>query len=292
MYSNLISILVLFIVFIISIHFFKVFKIYDQRSVTRQYDLVPYETIDVTKDVDRQTEPYNYSDIYEYAIFKTHPFKHPNDMDYYLAELRNGMVILDAGCGLLGSAVYFANNLPKSKIHAVSNGGSKYQIEIKKKIKNNQMNDKIIPHFNDYHNINKIFKSKTFDRILFIESFGYSNDVQNLLNKCYNLLKIGGKVYIRTIIMPKTNNNFLKNQYSKIQQHLNGYIHYHDNMIHFLQKSNFYDIKYTSVPLVFSENMTNPIFMLTMNKLGLANPSYMLASVPLTSCTYIATKLK
>ena len=33
------------------------------------------------------------------------------------------MVILDAGCGLLGSAVYFASNLPKSKIHAVSNGG-------------------------------------------------------------------------------------------------------------------------------------------------------------------------
>jgi SAM-dependent methyltransferase len=291
MYSDLINIFILIIIFIISIHIFKIFKIYDQREINKQYDMIPYENIEVTKDTERQHEPYNYSDVYEYGIFKTHPFKHPNDMDYYLAELRNGMVILDAGCGLLGASLYFANNLPKSKIHVISNGGTKYQNEITKKIKKNHMKDKIIPHFNDYHNMNKIFKNKKFDRIIFIESIGYSNNILNLLEKSKNLLKIGGKIYIRTIIMPNTSNLFLRNQYSKIQQHLNGYIHYHENMIYFLQKSGFYNIKYTSVPLIFSENMNNPIFMLTMNKLGLISPSKLLAGIPLMSATYIATKI-
>ena len=291
MNPNIINALILFIIIIFCFHTFKIFKIYDQRNVNRKYDLIPYEKINVTKDVERQHEPFNATDVYEYAILKTHPLKHPNDMDYYLSELRNGMTILDAGCGMLGASLYFSKYLPKSKIHVISNGGEKYKNEINKKISKNQLKEKIIPHFNDYHNMDKIFKSKYFDRILFIESFGYSNDIKSLLDKCNNLLKIGGKIYIRTIIMPNTSNSFLKNQYSKLQQHLNGYIHYHDNMIHFLQESNFYNIKYTSVPLAFSENLSNPIFLLTMNKLGLLHPSYMLASIPLLSCTYIATKL-
>jgi SAM-dependent methyltransferase len=292
MYTKIINIIILFTFFIIFFHIFKIFKIYDKRSINKKFNLIPYEHIQTTDDPNKQTEPYNYSDIYEYAIFKTHPFKHPNDIDLHLAELRNGMNILDAGCGLIGPAIYFSNNLPKSKIHVVSNGGSKYQTEIKKKIKNNYLTNKIIPHFDDYHKINKIFKLKTFDRILFIESFNYSNDIENLLNNCYNLLKVGGKIYIRTIIMPKTNNQFLKNKYSMIQNQLNGYIHYHDNIIYYLQNSNFYNIKYTSVPLFFSENIFNPIFLLTLNKLGLINTSYLFAAIPLTSCTYIATKIK
>ncbi len=83
MYSDLINIFILIIIFIISIHIFKIFKIYDQREINKQYDMIPYENIEVTKDTERQHEPYNYSDVYEYGIFKTHPFKHPNDMDYY-----------------------------------------------------------------------------------------------------------------------------------------------------------------------------------------------------------------
>ena len=86
--------------------------------------LYNYDNIEI------QHQPYNYSDIYEYGIYRTHPFKHVNDIDYNLAELSDKMTILDAGCGMLGPSIYFADKLPNLKIHALTRANDKMKSEI------------------------------------------------------------------------------------------------------------------------------------------------------------------
>ena len=63
------------------------------------------------------------------------------------------------------------------------------------------------------------------------------------MKKCYKLLKKGGKIYIRTIIIPQIKNKYLQNQFTDIQKNLNGNLYYNQNMIYFLQQSGFHTVK-------------------------------------------------
>lgn len=269
---------------------FKIFKLYDQRFITKKYDYVQQHHINInTKNTEIQHQPFNYSDVYEYGIYRTHPFKHANDHDYHLAELTNNMTILDAGCGILGPALYFTDRLPNIKICALTNAKGKYKNEIISKVKANKLNKKIIPYFKDFNQINITFKKETFDRVLFIESIGYSDDIINLLSTVKNKLKKNGKIYIRTLTIPKTKNKFLTKSYDKIQKNIDMKIYYHENMIYFLQKAGYVNIKFTSIPLMFSENLNNPVFLLSLRKLNILSVSNLIASVPIASSTYIAS---
>ena len=283
------NIFILYFTIIICIHFFKIFKIYDQRHITKKYDYILQNKIKITKNHDILHKLSNNSNIYQYGIFKSHPFKHPNDIDYYLAELRNGMTILDVGWGLLEASIYFSKKLPKCKIHVISNSNEKYKNEINNNIIKHDLSNKIIPHFDHYHNIGTIFNKKSLDRILFIESINYSDDILNLLIQCKKILRKNGKIYIRTIVIPKTKNQFFKNNYDIIQKNINSNLYYHENIIHFMQKSGFTNIKYTTIPLFFSQNMNNPMFLLSLRRLGLLSISNLIAGIPLMSATYIGT---
>jgi SAM-dependent methyltransferase len=287
---KIITYIILSCCIIIFIHMFKIFKLYDQRFITKKYEYVQQHHINInTKNTEIQHQPFNYSDVYEYGIYRTHPFKHANDHDYHLAELNNNMTILDAGCGILGPALYFTDRLPNIKICALTNAKGKYKNEIISKVKANKLNKKIIPYFKDFNQINTTFKKETFDRVLFIESIGYSDDIINLLSTVKNKLKKNGKIYIRTLTIPKTKNNFLIKSYDKIQKNIDMKIYYHENMIYFLQKAGYVNIKFTSIPLMFSENLNNPVFLLSLRKLNILSVSNLIASVPIASSTYIAS---
>lgn len=287
---KIISYILLSCITLILIQLFKIFKLYDQRYITTKYEYIPQTHIDIaTNNIDIQHEPFNYSDIYEYGIYRSHPFKHVNDIDFNLSELKNNMTILDAGCGMLGPSMYFTNRLPNIKIYALTNATGKYKIEIKNKIKNNKLDKKIIPYFKDFNEINKTFKSAVFDRVLFIESIGYSDDIINLLSSVKDKLKKNGKIYIRTLTIPETKSQFLLDSYDKMQKNIDMKIYYHENMVYFLQKAGYHSIKFTSVPLMFSENLNNPVFLLSLRKLGILSISNFISSIPISTSTYIAT---
>ena len=111
MNKNNILILIISIYFFIQI--FKILKIYDKRIPNKYYNLENDDFI-IDNSKDESLQPFNLSDVYEFGIYKIHPLKHPNDIDFNLAELRNGMNILDVGSGLLESTTYFSKLLPKS----------------------------------------------------------------------------------------------------------------------------------------------------------------------------------
>lgn len=268
---------------------FKINKIYDQKIINKKYyDLPKINKLDINN-FELKFEPFNNSYIYEFGIYKN--FLHENQIDLKLSELRNKMTILDMGSGLLGPAIYFSNKLKDIKIHAITNCNNYYKKEIKYLINKKKKNDKIIPHFNDFNNIDKIFKHILFDRILFIESINYSENINLLISKCNNLLKKKGLIYIRTLIVPKTTNKYLLECYDDIKKKLDMNLYTHENIISVLQNNKFENIKFSSIPFILSDNFLNIYFYLSLKKLKLLKYNYLISSLPILTYIYLGMKI-
>lgn len=120
-------------------------------------------------------------------------------LDYTIAnaELKDGQTILDAGCGVGGPASYFA-----SKLNVMVEGItiSTTQAEKSKSIiAAKELKGSVGITVGDYHNIDHIYGESRFDRVVFLESFGHSNDQTLLLEKAYKVLKPGGILYIKDL---------------------------------------------------------------------------------------------
>lgn len=130
--------------------------------------------------------------------FQAHRPSHIEELHAYLNShigFVDGDKVLDAGCGVCGPAVYFAKH-NKINIDAITN--SEKQIETAQElIAKNKLKKQIQLHLDDYHNIDKIFQPETFDKILFLESYGHSDTKDKLLANAYNGLKFGGILYIK-----------------------------------------------------------------------------------------------
>jgi cyclopropane fatty-acyl-phospholipid synthase-like methyltransferase len=126
--------------------------------------------------------------------------KNVNDyLDYTIesAELKDGQLILDAGCGVGGPASYFA-----SKLNVTIEGLtiSNVQAEKSKKvIADKTLKGTVNIQQGDYHQMLSIFGNERFDRILFLESFGHSTHQVQLIESAYACLKPGGILYIKDL---------------------------------------------------------------------------------------------
>ena len=111
------------------------------------------------------------------------------------AGLKDGMKILDAGCGVCGPAVYFAQKLD---IHIDAVTISQKQGEAAQtKINDSGLQDKISVKAADYHNIDKIYPENNFDVVIFLESYGHAQHHEKLLTAASKVVKTGGYIYIK-----------------------------------------------------------------------------------------------
>ena len=105
--------------------------------------------------------------------------------------IKNGMSILDLGCGWGSFSLYLAKKFPNSKILAVSNSNdqSQYIKAESKKYKLNNIN---------YLKLNMSdFKiNQKFDRIVSIEMFEHMRNYEILLHKISKLLNENGKLFL------------------------------------------------------------------------------------------------
>ena len=111
--------------------------------------------------------------------------------------LKEGQRVLDAGCGVCGPARYFAKKTGCT-IDAVTI--SEVQLNAANKhIQQENLQDKITVHLNDYHEVDTLFPKEQFDIAYFLESFGHSNQKEKLLKAIWKILKPGGEVYIKDL---------------------------------------------------------------------------------------------
>jgi len=283
------KLLFLLMIIFISKNIFIFFKFNDQKNINDNINYIEQNLNDYN-DITKHNGLINNNDVLEHGIYKLHPLSHPNDFDINLAEIKNNMTILDCGCGLIETDIRLLDTFQNLNIHVVTNTNNKYKIIINNKIKNLQYENKIKPHFIDYKNLLVRFDEIKFDRILFIESLSYSKNILKILQDSHKILNNNGKIYIRLITAPNTQNSYIKKNIIDIQNKLQSNLIYHDNMLHFLQKAGFTNIKFSSIPLILSENYYNPLFYIPLLRYKLLNFGNMFTTLSLFETMYIADK--
>ncbi|KAH8598033.1 hypothetical protein B0O99DRAFT_506557 [Bisporella sp. PMI_857] len=108
------------------------------------------------------------------------------------AQLKDGLSILDLGCGWGSGALYFAEVLPNSKITAFSNSRTqKLYIDAKAKERGLENLTVITSNIVDYE-----FESESFDRVISIELFEHMKNYELLMAKVSRALKPKGKLFV------------------------------------------------------------------------------------------------
>ncbi|KAK0720469.1 S-adenosyl-L-methionine-dependent methyltransferase [Lasiosphaeris hirsuta] len=107
-------------------------------------------------------------------------------------EIRDGMKVLDLGCGWGSASLYFAEKLPSSKIVGFSNSKKqKAFIDGQAKEKGLSNLEIITGDVSTYE-----FDYESFDRVVSIEMFEHMKNYEALLAKLARALKPGGKALI------------------------------------------------------------------------------------------------
>lgn len=136
-----------------------------------------------------------YGDVIQ--AFRTHDVKKLLDYQIEAMELKPGMKVIDAGCGVCGPAIHFAQNAGV-EVHAVTI--SKEQFEKSKlRIAEAGLENKVFVYHGDYHNLHEVVGAVDFDRVYFLESFGHSPDHAQAIDSAWGVLKSGGLLYIKDL---------------------------------------------------------------------------------------------
>lgn len=152
-------------------------------------------------------------------------FRTNNVADYlnYTAQsmqLTDDMYVIDAGCGVCGPACHFAGIMDNLKIDAVTIS----PVQVEKCITNIELKN-LQGHINiqlgDYHKLNEIFPLNSADRVYFLESFGHSNDKTKLIDAAFQVLKPGGKLYIKDLFLRESSNEWEQQRINEIAEQIN-----------------------------------------------------------------------
>ncbi|MHC0068207.1 SAM-dependent methyltransferase [Nostoc sp. UIC 10890] len=112
------------------------------------------------------------------------------------AGIQPGHHVLDAGCGICGPSIDICSNIQEVKIDCITL--SEVQANTARKlVEQKELADRIQVHVGDYHHLP--FANETFDVVLFLESVGYSYDYQQLFTKVHQVMRPGGRLYIKDI---------------------------------------------------------------------------------------------
>jgi ubiquinone/menaquinone biosynthesis C-methylase UbiE len=149
-----------------------------------------------------------------------------NDVHDYLKytaeslQLKEGMKIIDAGCGVCGPACFFAENINGLQVDAITI--SDIQVEkSKQKIFERVLTEQVNVQKGDYHLLNQFFPVESVDRVYFLESFGHSNDKPKAINAAWDVLKPGGKLYIKDLFLRESKNEWEQERINEVAEQIN-----------------------------------------------------------------------
>ncbi len=152
---------------------------------------------------DRWTDLFwhGFGPVFQAGLIKTgHPPREdPTRSVLALAEragVRNGDRVLDAGCGIAGPASIIAGHYDRVSVEAVTN--SPVQVTIARRLLEQAGTEaRVTVHLADYHKLP--FRSELFDLVMFLESTGYSDDLESLYGEAARVLRPGGRLYVKDV---------------------------------------------------------------------------------------------
>jgi ubiquinone/menaquinone biosynthesis C-methylase UbiE len=135
------------------------------------------------------------------------------------ASLGDGQRILDAGCGVGGPAVFFAEHT-NARIDGITISSKQVAMA------NDYMNKKKLKgtlNFKegDYHQLSDYYENQKFDRILFLESLGHAQNFEKVLKEAVSLLEKKGRIYIKDFFPLEMEDKQLVEKHKKVIENIN-----------------------------------------------------------------------
>jgi len=121
-----------------------------------------------------------------------------DDLLNYLIEaamLKDGLKILDAGCGVCGPAIWFAEHRNLA-IEALTISPLQVR-EARARVGLRGLSGRITVREGDFHQLGELYPPETFDRVLYLETICHARDYRQVLQEARRVLKPGGYLYIK-----------------------------------------------------------------------------------------------
>lgn len=141
------------------------------------------------------------------------------------AGISTGMKIIDAGCGVCGPASFIAQQIADVHINACTISAVQKQLG-EEKIKEKNVAAQIKITLGDYHKLDELFETEVHDRVIFLESFGHSNNKTKAVEAAWKVLKPGGKLYIKDLFIRETKNDWEQLRINHICGQINAVYEY------------------------------------------------------------------
>ena len=129
---------------------------------------------------------------YSTCVFPRVAFSRPYEAESVLLKLKDGMRLLDLGCGS-GAAAYYLASRRDIEIVCVTNSSVQADICRRKFAKLGGRGQVIVTDFDSLD-----LPSESFDSIYALESIGYTKNLDAWLARCWRMLKPGGSLLIRS----------------------------------------------------------------------------------------------
>jgi SAM-dependent methyltransferase len=129
---------------------------------------------------------------YSTCVFPRAAFTQPYEAEFVLLKPKDGMRILELGCGS-GAAAYHLASRCNIEIICVTNSQVQADICARKFTKLGGRGRVIVTDFDSLD-----LPSESFDAIYALESIGYTKDLDAWLERCWRMLKPGGRLLIRS----------------------------------------------------------------------------------------------
>jgi cyclopropane-fatty-acyl-phospholipid synthase len=111
------------------------------------------------------------------------------------AELANGQLILELGCGWGSLSLWMAEHYPNANITAVSNSNSQREYIVSEAMRRNLTNLRVITcDMNDFD------IEQRFDRIVSVEMFEHMRNYRQLFERVHSWLAPGGKFFMHIFV--------------------------------------------------------------------------------------------
>jgi ubiquinone/menaquinone biosynthesis C-methylase UbiE len=131
--------------------------------------------------------------------FRTHDLTNLLAYQAGMMQLKPGMRVLDAGCGVCGPAIFFAKN-HGVQVDAIT-ASKVQQAQALERIHAAGLQAQIHVVQGDYHQLSRHFPAGEYDVVYFLESFGHSPDKAAAISAAWEMLKPGGLLYIKDLFI-------------------------------------------------------------------------------------------
>ncbi len=166
-----------------------------------------------------------YRDIYGDVIQAFRPKDETALLNYIMhsARIENGQRIVDAGCGICGPAIYFAQNRAVH-IEAITLSGVQTSIA-NERISAAGLQELITCKQGDFRLMDSLVTSG-MDGVIFLESLGHSTNAQMAILAAYRVLRTGGFIYIKDFFPRESANPETQQRIDKTIDNINRAYNY------------------------------------------------------------------